>query len=205
MAHYAKFIASDHWIDAAEYVADALNSIGIFDTVERSSNVITCKNDDTTVATITFAAAGVISVTFGNYTNNVNSGMDFWVGYTDNGVFFDGYIDRYELFTYAIYKNKKGAPMLTYRGAFGNAAGFVHVALDTVSPTLKANVGMIPSEYYSTMQAICAAPGLTDIVSVGSLAGLFVTRQNSVPTDTLSVISVEGITYLTDGYLCLVD
>lgn len=208
MATYAYFSIADY-SDAADYAATALETLGVFDSVEVTtegySSTITCKIDGTTVATFTLGGnSGKIDTIFGNYSNSTNSGMNYWIGYNSRGVFIDGYISGYEMFTYAVYKSKSGKPMFTYRGASGNAAGYVHVALDTAAPTLQSNIVTL-SNYFSTLQGVCAAPGTETVVSVGDSVASFVNRQSNVPTNVLSVVSIDGTNYMTDGYLCIAD
>jgi hypothetical protein len=199
MAVYTLF-ARTEYANAANSAATGLTGLGVFDTVSVSNGTITCTLNGSTVATFGLAD-GRVDTVFGNYTNSVNSGMNFWIGYNTNGVFINGYIASYGMFTYSVYKSKSGKPMFTYHAIAGNAIGFVHVALDTESPTLSSNLSL-SSGYFSTMQIPCAAPGVAETVSVGDNVGTFVFKQSNVSDQALSVVSIGGQNYFTDGYLC---
>ena len=206
MANIVTYPYSTQSSDAADYLATALTALGCFDSVTASSGVVTCTIDGTTVATITLDASGHINVVFGDYTSTANSQMNYWIGVTPNGVFFDGQSSSdssKDLFEYAIYKSKEGNPMFTYHGTWGDRIGFVHVALDTVSPSAVSNATMISSSYYSAASAVCAAPGTDVQVSVGNKVYHLTTKQSNIPTNMVSLVSIGGVEYMTDGYLLI--
>lgn len=207
MAVYKSFSA-DNYGQAAQTAAQYLQETGIFDAVTRSDNVITCTYGGETVATITYSS-GRIDVTFGVFTFYAGDASTFWVGQTANGILLDHrnkYVSPtdYKLYTVAFCKSQSGVPMLIIH-ELGVGSSYALTSDAEYAPTSEADTALRTNNYYSNLVGVCTIASGASAVAAADKVFRYADRQTNVPIDALSIISIAGTDYLTDGYLAVQD
>lgn len=200
---YATYLAANY-ANAAAKAKEALEASGFFDSValDAQTNTVTCSKNNSTVFALTYGS-GKLNFTFGAYASSATEITSFWIGACSSGVYvgFIGYGGS--LYGIAVYRSTEDRIMLTYRNALSTAV--YTVAQDNQNAPENSGVSATASLYYSTLCALCSMDGTDALVSTSSGVYRFVSKLNTISTTVLSIISIAGKSYLTDGYLCIAD
>lgn len=206
MAVYKSYASSDY-AQAAATAAQYLEDTGIFENVTLSGSTISCSFGGETVATFEYSS-GQLDVTFGVYTLTIGDQQTLWIGKTSNGVLLNNtnqYIQSgHALYTLAICKSASDVPMLIYYQPSNNYADkCLSLTCDAVaSPSLSSAPTITTNAFYSNLAGICTISS-AETVAAADKVFRFVDRQSCVPTDSISVITIGGVMFLTDGFLAI--
>ncbi len=209
MAVYKSFSASNY-AQAAQTAAQYLQETGIFDAVTRSDNVISCTYGGEIVATFTYSS-GRIDVTFGVYSVYAADIDTFWIGSAKNGVLLDHHNrfvnpTNYRLYSFAICRSQSGVPMLLFHELGGSGGNSYTLTADAeYAPASEADAALRTNNYYSNLVGVCTIASGASTVAAADKVFRYADRQTNVPIDALSIISIAGTDYLTDGYLAVQD
>lgn len=209
MATY-KTYAGTEYEQAAAKLAQFLQEADIFDSVTLSTDTITCTHDGETAASFAFSS-GACAYTFGPLSLSASSTTEFWVGKATNGVLIilkSGTVIQNHLIS--ISKAQSGVPIaVVTTSPNASSAGsrkFYALTCDTVTAPAETTLwATADSDYYSTLAGISTTYAGDATIAATDKVFRYVDRQTNVPLRALSVISISGTDYLTDGFLAVQD
>lgn len=208
MAAYKSYATSDY-AQAAATAAQYLEDVGIFDSVTLSGTTISCIFNEETVATFEYSN-GQLDITFGPYTQTIQDQTLLWIGKTQSGVLLNHtnqwIQDGNAIYSIAICKSSSGTPMLIYHqpgNVSSNPGSQLSLTCDALSaPSLETAPTITGSAFYSNLAGICTINS-AETVAAADKVFRFVERQSCVPLDSISVITIGGVMFMTDGYVAI--